>query len=109
MCVWKVSMKCLIYVGKEIRKFVGLYVGSSLQEIFRKCLENPKSFRKMPGKCLKNVWKVSKESLESFQDVSGMSRQCLGNAQEVSCKCPVRKVSRKYIYLDHICCLSYKC
>ena len=70
MCVWKVSMKCLIYMGKELRKFVGLYGGSSLQEIFRKCLENLKSFCKMLGKCLKNVWKVSEESLESFQDVS---------------------------------------
>ena len=53
MCVWKVSMKCLIYMGKELRKFVGLYGGSSLQETCRKCLENPKSFREMSGKCPK--------------------------------------------------------
>ena len=73
-------MKCLIYVGKEFRKFVGLYGGSSLQETFRKCLENPKSVREMSGKCQKCLKSVRGElkkfpgcflNIQSVWEVSG--------------------------------------
>ena len=68
-------------MGKRFRKFVGLFLeivtyevyglygGSSLQEIFRKCLENPNSVCEMSGKCVRNVWKVSMMFLECSPSV----------------------------------------